>query len=127
MRALSLALIALIAVLHLYIAWFEIFAWESRGPEVFKSFPKELFAPTKTLAANQGLYNSFLAIGLIWALTIRDRVWQRKVALAFLLFVAMAGLFGAATASPRIFFIQALPAIAAIALVLAMGRQISNK
>ena len=123
MRIASLVLIALIAGLHLYIAWFEIFAWETRGPEVFKDFPKDLFAPTKTLAANQGLYNAFLALGLIWSLLIRDRHLQKNVALCFLGFVAAAGIFGAATASLRILFIQALPALVAIILVLASGRQ----
>ena len=56
--------IGLIAVLHFYIAWFEIFAWTSRGPIVFSRFPKDLFEPTKVLAANQGIYNAFLAAGL---------------------------------------------------------------
>lgn len=58
-------LTALIAVLHLYIAWFEIFAWETRGPKVFTSFALDLFATTTAMAANQGIYNAFLAAGLI--------------------------------------------------------------
>jgi len=57
-------LVAVIAVLHFYIAWFEMFAWTSRGPEVFESFPPELFEQTIQLAANQGIYNAFLAAGL---------------------------------------------------------------
>lgn len=65
--------IALIALLHFYIAWFEIFAWTTRGPEVFKTIPLELFEPTKVLAANQGIYNSFLAAGLVWSLLIKDK------------------------------------------------------
>jgi len=55
MHAITLALIGVIAVLHAYILWFEMFAWESRGPKVFRSFPRDLFAPTKSMAANQGL------------------------------------------------------------------------
>lgn len=64
MRKIALAVIAAIAFLHVYIAWFEIFAWESRGPNVFTGFPPELFAQTIEMAANQGLYNAFLAAGL---------------------------------------------------------------
>ncbi|PIE12123.1 MAG: hypothetical protein CSA72_03165 [Rhodobacterales bacterium] len=111
-------LTALIALLHLYILWFEMFAWESRGPRVFTSFPRDLFAPTKVMAANQGLYNGFLAAGLLWSLLIGDPGWSRSVALFFLGCVSIAGLYGAATASRRIFVVQALPALVAIALLL---------
>ncbi|MCL4105517.1 UNVERIFIED_CONTAM: hypothetical protein GTU68_055648 [Idotea baltica] len=112
-------LIGLIALLHLYIAWFEIFAWVERGPAVFAAFPADLFEPTKAMAANQGLYNAFLAVGLIWSLLIRDRVWQRNVAMCFLLFVSVAGIFGALTVSPRILFVQTVPAGLALAFLLA--------
>lgn len=112
-------LIALIALLHIYILWFEMFAWTTRGPKVFRSFPKDLFEPTKALAANQGLYNGFLAAGLIWSLLIGDPVWHVNVALCFLIFVAVAGIYGAATAARNIFFVQALPAIVAIIVLLA--------
>ena len=91
MRLLFLGLVALIAVLHLYIAWFEIFAWTSRGPEVFDTLPAELFPQTAQLAANQGVYNAFLAVGLIWALFIRDSIWQRRVAICFLSFFRSGG------------------------------------
>jgi len=59
-------LIGLVALLHLYFLWLEMFAWTTRGPKVFRGFPKELFKPTRNMAANQGLYNGFLAAGLIW-------------------------------------------------------------
>lgn len=117
MRAISLILIALIALLHVYIAWFEIFAWEARGPAVFSSFPKELFSQTIPMAANQGLYNAFLAAGLIWALLIKDAKWQTNVATCFLLFVAAAGIFGAATVSTRILFVQTVPSVTALVLL----------
>ncbi|UYV36354.1 DUF1304 domain-containing protein [Rhodobacteraceae bacterium D3-12] len=110
-------LVALIAVLHLYIAWFEMMAWESKGPKVFREFPRDLFAPTKAMAANQGLYNGFLAAGLIWSLLISDPLWARNVATCFLLFVLVAGLFGAATASRRILYVQAVPAALALLAV----------
>ena len=111
----AMILVGLIALLHLYILWFEMFAWTSRGPKIFRDFPKDLFEPTKAMAANQGLYNGFLAAGLIWSLLISDPVWSVNVATCFLLFVLVAGLYGAATASKRILYVQAVPA--AIALV----------
>ena len=113
----SSILIALIAALHIYILWFEMFAWTTRGPKVFRSFPKDLFEPTNALAANQGLYNGFLAAGLIWSLLIDDSAWHLNVALCFLLFVAVAGIYGAFSAARNIFFIQALPALIAIIML----------
>ncbi|MBB5720742.1 putative membrane protein [Loktanella ponticola] len=122
MRSLSLALIGLIALLHLYIAWFEIFAWTSRGPSIFTTFPPELFAQTINMAANQGIYNAFLAAGLIWSFFIRDRKWQANVAACFLIFIAVAGLFGAATVTSKTLIIQTVPAVVALVLVW-MGRR----
>jgi len=116
MRLAALTVTAAIAVLHLYIAWFEIFAWESRGPQVFTDFPQVLFAQTIEMAANQGIYNAFLAAGLGWALVIRNREWQTNVATCFLIFVAVAGLFGAATVTAKTLFIQTVPAVIALAL-----------
>ncbi|RXK81041.1 DUF1304 domain-containing protein [Filimonas effusa] len=110
-------LIGLIAIEHLYILWMEMFAWETAGKRTFKSLPEHLFKPTKALAANQGLYNGFLSAGLIWSLCVGDIQWQRNIALFFLACVAIAGIYGAATASRRIFFVQALPAIAGLLLV----------
>lgn len=111
-------LIVIIALLHCYFLVLEMFLWTTRGPKVFRNFPKDLFEPTKTLAANQGLYNGFLAAGLLWSLLISDEIWQKNVALFFLGCVAVAGIYGALTASKKIFYIQALPAIVAIVLFL---------
>jgi putative membrane protein len=111
-------LVGLVALIHIYIAWFEIFAWTTRGPKVFSSFPPELFAQTTSMAANQGLYNSFLAAGLIWSLFIKDPKWARNIAICFLLFVAVAGLFGALTVSTRTIYAQLVPALFAIAAIL---------
>ena len=119
MPLIATILVGLIAALHLYILWFEMFAWESRGPKVFRSFEPEMFPKTKVMAANQGLYNGFLAAGLIWSILIGDPVWARNVGLFFLACVLVAGLYGAATASKRILYVQALPAAVAIFLVLA--------
>jgi len=110
----------LVAVEHIYILWMEMFAWETVGKKTFKAaMPADLFKPTKGLAANQGLYNGFLAAGLIWSFLITDPVWQKNVAIFFLGCVIVAGVFGAVTASKKIFVVQALPAILALGLVLA--------
>ena len=106
--------IGFIALEHLYIMYFEMFAWETIGKRTFRNFPKDLFKPTKSLAANQGLYNGFLAAGLIWSLLICDMKWSENIALFFLSCVAIAGIYGALTASKKIFFVQALPAIITI-------------
>lgn len=111
-------IIALVALIHCYILWFEMFAWTTRGPKVFKSFPKDLFPATTAMAANQGLYNGFLAAGLIWTFFINDLEWQKNVALFFLGCVAIAGIYGAATAERKIFFVQSVPALLGILLLL---------
>ncbi len=110
--------IGIIALLHIYILWLEMFAWESRGPKVFRGFPKELFPKTKGMAANQGLYNGFLAAGLIWSFFIKDDIWRDNVALFFLGCIAVAGIFGALTASKKILIVQTVPATIAIILTL---------
>ena len=121
MQIIIVILITVISLLHLYFLWFEMFAWETRGKKVFKNFPDELFGQTKTLAANQGLYNGFLAAGLIWSLLIDNPEWHKNVALFFLSCVAIAGIYGSITAAKKIFFVQALPALIAITLILTIG------
>ena len=111
-------LIVLVAILHLYFLWLEMFAWTTKAKKVFRKFPEELFEPTKTLAANQGLYNGFLAAGLIWSLLIKNPEWQVYVAMFFLGCVSMAGIYGALTASKKIFTVQALPALLGLALLI---------
>lgn len=118
MLLLSNIFIALIALLHMYILWLEMFAWETRGPKVFRGFPKDLFPKTKTMAGNQGLYNGFLAAGLIWSLTIQDPIWHTNTALFFLGCVAVAGFYGAATAAKKILYVQTVPAAIAIVVTL---------
>jgi len=118
MEILIKILIGLVALLHLYFMWFEMFAWTSRGRKVFRSFPPELFEPTKPLAANQGLYNGFLAAGLLWTFFITDPVWNHNIALFFLCCVTVAGIYGAISADKKIFYVQALPALVAILLIL---------
>ncbi len=103
----------LVAVLHGYFLILEMFLWEE--PAGRKSFrtTAEFAAQSKTLAANQGLYNGFLAAGLIWGIFAGD-----AVKIFFLSCVIIAGLFGAFTVSKRIFYIQALPAIIGLVLLL---------
>ncbi|HMR88524.1 MAG TPA: DUF1304 domain-containing protein [Saprospiraceae bacterium] len=111
-------LIGFVALLHAYFMWFEMFAWTTVGKKTFKNFPADHFEKTKSLAANQGLYNGFLAAGLIWSLLISDEIWSTNIALFFLGCVVIAGLYGAYSVSKRIFYIQAVPAFVAIILIL---------
>lgn len=117
MEIASKIIIALIAALHLYFLYFEMFAWETIGKKTFKSLPAELFPKTKGLAANQGLYNGFLVAGLVWSLLIEDPRWSFYVAVFFLSCVLVAGIFGAVTASKKIFWVQGLPALIALILI----------
>jgi len=119
LEIISKILIAFVALEHLYILWMEMFAWETAGKRNFKgSLPDHLFEPTKKLAANQGLYNGFLSAGLFWSLFITDKLWASHIGTFFLSCVIIAGVYGAITASPKIFFVQALPAIIALLFVL---------
>lgn len=119
MEVIAKIVVGFIALEHLLILYMEMFAWETLGRKTFKgSLKDELFTPTKSLAANQGLYNGFLATGLIWSLLISNKEWSENVAIFFLCCVVVAGLYGALTASKKIFFVQALPAIIALLFVL---------
>lgn len=119
MEILSKILIAVVAAEHVYILYMEMFAWETLSKKTFKgALKEELFKPTKGLAANQGLYNGFLAAGLIWSLLISDAAWSSNIALFFLGCVIIAGIYGAFSASRKIFFVQALPAILALTVLL---------
>jgi len=109
---------AFVALEHLYILWIEMFAWETTGKKTFKTIPENLFQPTKSLAANQGLYNGFLSAGLGWSFFISDPDWVANVRIFFLICVIVAGAYGAMTASKRIFFLQSVPAIIALSFVL---------
>ncbi|MCJ0763430.1 DUF1304 domain-containing protein [Variovorax terrae] len=101
-------LVALLALLHIYILVLEMFLWDK--PLGLKAFGQtaESAAQTKVLAANQGLYNGFLAAGLLWGLVLGPAGFGTKV--FFALCVLVAGLYGGATASRKILFVQALPA-----------------
>lgn len=113
MSTLALLLICLVALLHVSFLVVEMFLWDQPlGRRVFGLTP-EFATASKVLAANQGLYNGFLAAGLLWAASLG----AEGVAISdfFLICVVIAGIFGAATASRRILYIQALPALLALA------------
>lgn len=115
MSLLADAAVLLVGLLHVWILVLEMFLWDKpAGRRAFKLTP-EFAQATRTLAGNQGLYNGFLAAGLFWGL------WQgpagRDVQVFFLLCVLVAGVYGAATASRRILFVQALPAAIGLTLI----------
>ncbi|WP_441239105.1 DUF1304 domain-containing protein [Bradyrhizobium sp. 930_D9_N1_4] len=108
-------LVALVAALHVFFLVLEMFLWDKPlGLKVFRNTPEKAEI-TKVLAANQGLYNGFLAAGLIWGLLHGNPAFAFQIKAFFLLCVIVAGAYGAATVSSRILIVQALPA--AIALV----------
>ena len=108
--------VGLVAALHAGFLVLEMALWDTpTGRRVFRLTP-EMSAATKALAANQGLYNGFLAAGLVWSLLLGAA--GRPVAVFFLACVIVAGVFGAATVNRRILLVQALPAAAALALLI---------
>ncbi len=121
MTVVSNLLVALVALEHVYILVLEMFLWtKPQGRKAFGLSPERAEA-TKVMAANQGLYNGFLAAGLIWALVHPDPAFAFQLKLFFLGCVLVAGLYGGATASRKIFVIQALPAGLALLAVLIAG------
>lgn len=115
MSLIASTVVALVALLHIYFLVLEMFLWDKpAGLKAFGQTP-ESAAATKVLAANQGLYNGFLAAGLLWGLWLGPAGFGVKV--FFLLCVLVAGLYGAATASRKILYVQALPAAVGLVLV----------
>lgn len=116
MSIIANVVVGLVAVLHIYFLILEMFLWDKpAGLRAFRQ-TREAAAASKVLAANQGLYNGFLAAGLIWGLLLGEAGTSIKV--FFLSCVLIAGLYGAATASRKILFVQAIPAAIGLALVL---------
>ena len=113
MSTVALVLILLVALLHLYFLVLEMFLWtRPLGLKTFRNTPEKAEV-TRVLAANQGLYNGFLAAGLLYAAI----TGSREFALFFLACVVVAGLYGAYSVNKRIFLVQALPALLALAAV----------
>jgi putative membrane protein len=108
--------VALVALLHVYFLVLEMFLWDKPfGRRTFGLTP-EFAAASKSLAANQGLYNGFLAAGLVWGLSLGAA--GNPIKIFFLGCIIVAGLFGGLTVNRKIILVQALPAAAAVALVL---------
>lgn len=120
MKVIANVLVALVAALHLYFLVLEMFLWTT--PYGLKTFgmTAEFAEQSRVLAANQGLYNGFLAAGLVWGLLARSGAFAIKV--FFLACVIIAGLYGAATAKTLILFVQALPGAVAMLAVFASRR-----
>ena len=112
-------LVALVAALHLYFMYLEMVAWDTPAGRKAFSLTPEFATASKALAANQGLYNGFLAAGLLWGIYLGGAGFQVKA--FFLICVIVAGLFGGATVSRKILFIQALPAMVALVVLVAWG------
>jgi len=110
------AVVLLVALLHIYFLILEMFLWDKPTGRRAFSLTTEAAKNTKVLAANQGLYNGFLAAGLIWGLILgSDGI---SIVIFFLCCVIIAGIFGVVTASKKILFVQALPAAAGLSLML---------
>ena len=106
--------VSLVGVFHVGFMILEMFLWRSKlGLKIFR-INREFADSSASLAANQGLYNGFLAAGIFWGLLMRDPVVSRSVLTFFLTCVTIAGLFGGLTVSKRILYIQALPAVSAL-------------
>lgn len=118
MAMIAIVLTALVALLHVYFMVLEMWLWDKPAGRKAFGTTAEFAAQSKALAANQGLYNGFLVAGLVWGL-MAGLPAGRPVLVFFLGCVVVAGLFGAATASRKILFVQALPGALALAAVLA--------
>ncbi len=105
---------SVIALLHFYFLYLEMFLWtKPKGLKAFNNTPERAQA-TAVLAANQGLYNGFIAAGLLWSVLPNDPLFSFQLKIFFLSCVAIAGLYGAKSVSIKIFYIQSLPALIAL-------------
>ena len=120
MTVIANILTGLVAVLHVYFLVLEMFLWDKPYGRKTFGLTAEYAAASKTLAANQGLYNGFLAAGLEWGLLLGGA--GASVKIFFLVCVIVAGVYGAITVSRRILWVQALPAAIALVLLLIIGR-----
>ena len=117
MNAVAAVLVAVVALIHVYIVVLEMALWTKPQGRAAFGTTAEFAEESKTLAANQGLYNGFLVAGLVWGL-VADK---QDVTIFFLLCVIVAGLYGAATVSRRILLVQSVPAALALLFVLLAG------
>ena len=113
---LATILVTVVALIHLYILVLEMFLWNTKTGRKAFNLSADFARETRVLAANQGLYNGFLAAGLLWGLWLGENGIQ--VTVFFLACVLIAGVFGAMTASRKILYVQAIPALAALIALL---------
>lgn len=119
MDILAKILVAVVAIEHIYILIMEMFLWtKPRTLNIF-GLSAELAEKTKAMAANQGLYNGFLAAGLIWGLLHNNSAFGFQIQIFFLLCVIVAAVYGALTVKKSILFVQGLPALAALVVLIA--------
>lgn len=121
MHALALSLIALVAVEHLYFLYLEMFAWTQPRTRSTFGTTAEFAEASKSLAANQGLYNGFLAAGLVWSLLQPDAAFALQLKIFFLACVIVAAIYGALSAKRSILYVQGVPAMLALAATLMVG------
>lgn len=115
MTLIAKLLIAFVALEHLYILWLEMFAWTTAGEEHLNRCRPICLRKQKSMAANQGLYNGFLAAGLIWSLIIQD---EPVAECGDVFGVLIAGIYGAISVQKSIFYVQGIPATIALAAVI---------
>ena len=113
---LATTLVTVVALTHIYILVLEMFLWNTKTGRKAFNLSADFARETRVLAANQGLYNGFLAAGLLWGLWLGENGIQ--VTVFFLACVLIAGVFGAMTASRKILYVQAIPALAALIALL---------
>ncbi|WP_053377161.1 DUF1304 domain-containing protein [Paenibacillus sp. FJAT-27812] len=117
MQIVANIVVGIVAVIHLYILYLEMFAWTT--PKGLRAFgmTQQIADASKTLAANQGLYNGFLAAGLIWGLVHPNALFGQQIEIFFLALVMVAAIYGGLTAKRSILYIQGLPALIGLLLV----------
>lgn len=120
MSLLAKILVGFIALEHVYFLYLEMFAWTKERTRKAFGTTLEFAEASKVLAANQGLYNGFLAAGLVLSL-FHNASNGHRIAYLFLTFVAIAGIYGGITANKRILYVQALPALVALAVISFIG------
>jgi putative membrane protein len=117
MGALATVLIALIAFEHLLFLIVEMFFFEKAAPHIFEPMSEKDARASKKLAGNMGLYNGFLAAGLVWGLTHADPTAALHITAFVLICIVIAGVYGACSVKPGVLLVQALPAVVALALL----------
>ncbi|HTD29585.1 MAG TPA: DUF1304 domain-containing protein [Xanthomonadaceae bacterium] len=121
MYMLSLILVGLVALEHIYFMYLEMFVWTTKKTRRIFGTTEEFAEASKSLAANQGLYNGFLAVGLIWSLLHPDHAFALQLKIFFLACVIVASIYGALSVKRSILFVQGGPAIFALTATLLVG------